>query len=44
MDGLSGKQHFDAVRKKEFLQSAGETCELPKNLCNVQVCMSAKLN
>lgn len=45
MDSLSGGQNFDAVRKKEGLQSVGETCKLPRNLhSNVQVCMSAKLN
>ncbi|XP_040452139.1 caprin-2 isoform X4 [Falco naumanni] len=38
MDGLSGGQNFDAVRKKEGLQSAGETCRLPRSLhSNVQV-------
>ncbi|KAM6094904.1 caprin-2 [Chlamydotis macqueenii] len=37
-DGLSGGQNFDAVRKKEGLQSVGKTCRLPKNLhSNVQV-------
>ncbi|KAM9245729.1 caprin-2 [Leptosomus discolor] len=38
MDGLSGGQNFDAVRKKEGLQSVGGTCKLPRNLhSNVQV-------
>ncbi|KAG6939671.1 caprin family member 2 [Chelydra serpentina] len=37
-DGLSGGHHFDAVRKKEVLQSVGESFKLPRSLqSNVQV-------
>ncbi|XP_043374112.1 caprin-2 isoform X6 [Dermochelys coriacea] len=37
-DGLSGGHGFDAVRKKEVLQSVGESFKLPKSLqSNVQV-------
>ncbi|XP_065422580.1 caprin-2 isoform X7 [Chrysemys picta bellii] len=37
-DGLSGGHGFDAVRKKEVLQSVGESFKLPRSLqSNVQV-------